>query len=286
MDTVHKPSLEFLKDSPKGLIKYFLFNGLTVYIRYMINVVLLGSGNVAYHLALALKSAENVELIQRYSRNYTNSLIFDNSVPHVTRLDLLKTADIYIIAIKDEAISEVSSKLQHLKGLVVHTSGAIPMSVLSPNKNRGVLYPVQSLSVRQQIEFNEVPLVIEADNDHNLEMLYKLASSMSHHVYKLDSAAREKLHVSAVFANNFSNFMFSCADALCQKYEIPFEVLRPLILETGKKVQYMDPLEAQTGPARRNDQEVIDRHLSQLTGKHREIYQLLTAAIKKTYQHK
>lgn len=252
----------------------------------MIKVVLLGSGNVAYHLALALKCAENVELIQRYSRNGTNTNFFDKSIPHVTQLNLLESADIYIIAIKDEAISEISSKLKHLKGLVVHTSGAVPINTLSSNINRGVLYPVQSLSIKQQIEFNKVPLVIEAEDDVNLQLLHKLASKISKHVFELDSVAREKLHISAVFANNFSNFMFSCAADLCKKFEIPFEVLKPLILETGKKIQYMDPLEAQTGPAKRNDQEVIEKHLSQLSGDHRKIYQLVTAAISKTYQHK
>lgn len=252
----------------------------------MINVVLIGSGNVAYHLALALKSAENVELIQRYSRNGTNTNYFDSSIPHISQLNLLALADIYIIAIKDEAIAEISPKLKHLKGLVVHTSGAVSVEALSSNINRGVLYPVQSLSIKQEIEFNQVPLVIESENDLNLQLLHDLASKLSNHVFELDSTAREKLHISAVFANNFSNFMFSCAADLCKKFEIPFEVLKPLILETGKKIQYMTPLEAQTGPAKRNDLQVIEKHLNELSGDQKEIYQLLTAAISKTYQPK
>ena len=106
----------------KGLIKYFLSKGLTLYIRYMIKVVLLGSGNVAYHLALALKSAEHVELIQRYSRNGNNDAFFDTSLPVTNNLLDLKIADIYILAIKDDSIGSLSEKLQHLNGLVVHTS--------------------------------------------------------------------------------------------------------------------------------------------------------------------
>jgi len=252
----------------------------------MIKVVLLGSGNVAYHLALALNSAEHVELIQRYSRNATNSILFDSSIPHTCDLETLLTADVYIIAIKDEAIASISEKISHLKGLVIHTSGTVPMHALDSKLKRGVLYPVQSLSIKQHIEFNEVPLVIEAAKNKDLELLHQLASQLSDHIFNLDSVARKKLHISAVFANNFSNYMFTCAQTLCQKNQIPFEVLRPLILETGKKIQYMDPLEAQTGPARRNDQQVIEKHLGQLSGEHKEIYEIVTAAISKTYQPK
>ena len=266
------------------LLNYLLFKALTLYIRFMIKVVLLGSGNVAYHLALALKSATNVELIQRYSRKESNTEFFDTTIAHTTDLKQLKSADIYILAIKDEAIFNLCQRLNHLDGLLVHTSGAMGLDVLAKRIRRGVLYPVQSLSIEQKIHLKEVPFAIEAASANDQKLLQQLASEISDHVFELDSKKREKLHVSAVFANNFSNFMFSCAEDLCKDHQIPFEILRPLILETGKKVQYMKPLDAQTGPARREDQDVIDKHLKQLQGQKREIYSLLSNAIIDRYK--
>ncbi len=252
----------------------------------MIKVVLLGSGNVAYHLALALKSAEQVELIQRYSRNGNNDAFFDASLPCSNNLQDIKKADIYILAIKDESIGSLSEKLQHLNGLVVHTSGSIGMKTLHAGLKRGVLYPVQTFSINKKIDFKKVPLVIEAASKDDFQLLHTLATSLSEQVFELDSSEREKLHVSAVFANNFSNYMFACADALCKEFKLPFDILRPIILETGKKIQTMDPLEAQTGPARRNDGAVIEKHIEMLQGEKKEIYRLLSDAISKAYQLK
>jgi len=252
----------------------------------MIKVVLLGSGNVAYHLALALKSAEQVELIQRYSRNGNNDAFFDATLPCSNDLQDLKKADIYLLAIKDDNIGSFSKELQHLQGLVVHTSGSVPMKTLHSGLRRGVVYPVQTFTINQAIEFKKVPLVIEAETKDDLQLLQTFAGSLSEQVFELNSNEREKLHVSAVFANNFSNYMFACADALCKEFNLPFDVLRPIILETGKKIQTMDPLEAQTGPARRNDQVIIEKHMGMLQGEKKEIYTLLSNAITKAFQPK
>jgi len=252
----------------------------------MIKVVLLGSGNVAYHLALALKSADHVDLIQRYSRNGNNNSSFDTSLPCTNQLKDLKKADLYIIAINDDSISSFSKKLQSLDGLVVHTSGSIGMKELDENLRRGVFYPVQSFTIHKKIDFKKVPLIIEADSKEDLQMLQTLASTLSDQVFELNSSEREKLHISAVFANNFSNYMFACADALCKEFKLPFDVLKPIILETAKKIQNIDPFEAQTGPARRNDQATIEKHLALLQGEKKEVYQLLSKAITKSYQLK
>jgi len=252
----------------------------------MIKVVLLGSGNVAYHLALALNSTEDVELIQRYSRSGNNDAFFDASLACTNNLNDLKKADIYIIAIKDDAIASLSEQLSFLDGLVVHTSGSIGMNALHDGLKKGVFYPVQTFSINQKIDFKKVPLVIEAETKADLQLLQILATSLSEQVFELNSAERERLHVAAVFANNFSNYMFACADTLCNEFKLPFDILRPIILETGKKIQTMDPLEAQTGPARRNDQAIIEKHIEMLSGEQKEIYKLLSIAISKAYQHK
>lgn len=250
----------------------------------MIKVVLIGAGNVAYQLAIALQSASKVDLIQRYSRTASNTDFFDASIDHTKDLKHLKPADIYILAVKDEAIAEVAALLPEVKGIVVHTSGAMGLEVLEKHDQRGVVYPVQSLSMHQKINLKEVPFAIEANSKGNLDIIRTLFSQLSDQLFELDSSKREKLHITAVFANNFSNFMFSCAEDLCRQFNIPFDILRPLILETGKKVQYMDPLEAQTGPAKRLDLEVIQKHEKELKGMQKEIYKQLTEAIIKTYQ--
>lgn len=252
----------------------------------MIKVVLLGSGNVAYHLAQALKSSEGVELIQRYSRNGNNDAYFDVSIPVTFDLDHLKKADVYIIAVKDDAIAGLSEKLPPVDGLVVHTSGSIGINALYKGLKKGVLYPVQTFSMNQKIDFKKVPLVIEAAAKDDLGLLQSLACSLSEQVFELNSSQREKLHVSAVFANNFSNYMFACADDLCKEFKLPFDILRPLIMETAKKVQTMDPYKAQTGPARRNDLAVIEKHIEMLQGGKKEIYKLLSKAVSKAYQIK
>lgn len=252
----------------------------------MIKIVLLGSGNVAYHLALALKSATSVQLVQRYRRNKKNDLYFDSSIPVTSNLSDLEEADIYIIAVKDEAIGDLSEKIKHLSGLVVHTSGSIHIDNLRSGERRGVFYPVQSLTINQKIDFKGVPLVIESVLKEDLNLLHTLAGKISSRVFELNSSEREKLHITAVFANNFSNYMFTCAEILCSEFKLPFEILKPIILETGKKIQSISPAKSQTGPARRNDQEILKKHMEMLSGDKREIYQLLSKAITKLYQTK
>ncbi len=250
----------------------------------MIKVVLLGAGNVACQLAIAMENVNKVEIVQRYSRTASNKNFFDASIPCTTDLGALERADLYILAIKDEAIAEVAQTLPKLPGILVHTSGAIGMEALHMHDQHGVMYPVQSLSMHQKINLKEVPFAIESNSQENLHVVRSLSSEISDHVFELDSFKREKLHITAVFANNFSNFMFSCAEELCREFDIPFDILRPMILETGKKVQYMSPFEAQTGPARRGDLEVIQKHEEALKNTQKEIYQRLTQAIIKTYQ--
>lgn len=251
----------------------------------MIKVVLLGSGNVASHLALALKTAENVELLQRYSRDNKNDSFFDPDIPLTNSLNELLEADIYIISINDDAIESFSKNLLQLKGLIVHTSGSIPLMAIHDKLRKGVFYPLQSFSKGVVRDFNKVPLALETENDSDYKLLYELATSLSDHVIKVNSNQREKLHLAAIFANNFSNYMFLTAKEICDQNDLPFETLKPVILETAQKIMKTDPLMAQTGPARRNDNKVIEKHLSSLEGEEKEIYRVLSEAIKNRYQH-
>ena len=218
----------------------------------MIKVVLIGSGNLASHLIRALIESPKADCVQRISRNHTNKSYFDPSIPVISELSDLVDADIYVLAVNDDSIAKLSKNLKHLRGLVVHTSGTVAMSALDPSLRRGVLYPAQSFSLEKKIDFKKVPLVLETENENDYKLLSDLASELSDIIYKLDSEGRQKLHVAAVFANNFSNYMFSCAEELCKEAGISFDILKPMILETAIKVQDLSPIESQTGPAKRN----------------------------------
>jgi predicted short-subunit dehydrogenase-like oxidoreductase (DUF2520 family) len=245
----------------------------------MIRVVLLGLGNVGIHLAKACINSEQIDLIQIYSRtkNHTN-LLFE-SIPITNRIEELELADVYIIAIPDDAISEFSTQLKFKSGLVVHTSGNVPVKALKCNANKGVLYPVQTFTKNKDIDFKKIPIVFEVEEKGDLQLLEKLSKSLSDHTYNLNGDQRKYLHVAAVFVNNFSNHMCKLGYDICNENDVSFDLLKPLIMETASKVQLVSPMDAQTGPAIRNDKKVIENHLQLLNKNQKEIYTLVTNSI-------
>ena len=249
----------------------------------MIRVVLIGSGNVAVHLARALEKTESTKLVQYFSRTDRNKHYFSETIPHTKDLVSLVEADVYLIAVKDEAIEEVASHISDQKGLVLHTSGSISLESLKSAKRYGVLYPVQTFSKDRELDWKKIPLALEASSPDAMALLRELASSLSDQVYEIDSLRRKKLHLSAVFANNFSNHMFALAEELCQENQLDFELLKPLISETGKKVISIRPKEAQTGPARRHDRSVLEEQANELSGDKKVIYELLSQSISTRY---
>tara|TARA_R110002167_G_scaffold109512_3_gene279322 strand:- start:4844 stop:5614 length:771 start_codon:yes stop_codon:yes gene_type:complete len=253
----------------------------------MIKVVILGTGNVAKHLYEALMTAQKVKVVQIVGRNQEGLEYFERSGLGHLGFDNIKVADIYIIAVSDDAISKVSKWLTSQTGLVVHTAGSIPIGALAPNKQIGVLYPLQTFSKDRKVDFGNVPLCIETINDSDLKILRRLAQSISDKVYEMNSEKRKNLHLAAVFANNFTNHLYHIANEICDENQIPFEILGPLILETAQKVGGSTPFEMQTGPARRNDIKVINTQRELL--KHewqKSIYDQMSASILKTYGFK
>lgn len=250
----------------------------------MIKVVLLGSGNVAIHLAKTLKNSNNIEFAQRYSRSDSNDEFFDKSIPVIHNIKQLKTADIYIIAISDDAITKFSRQLKIKHGLVVHTSGNLSFEMLECKGSRGVLYPLQTFSKNRNLNFKNIPICIETEKDREFHLLENLANSLSNMVYKTDYQKRKHIHLAAVFANNFTNHMYKIADDICKKQNISFEILKPLIGETAHKILTLDPLKVQTGPAIRSDSKVIENQLQELDKNQQEIYKLVTKSIIDTYQ--
>ena len=253
----------------------------------MISIVILGTGNLGKHLFDAFTAQNGVEIIQVYGRSQNTLSYFKNQINTTSDLSNIKEADVYLIAISDDAISEVSKFLLGKKGLMVHTSGSIPMNAL-PNKHRsGVFYPLQTFSANRKVNFKEIPICIEAENKEDYDLLYELASAISDKVIQIDTDQRKVLHLAAVFANNFTNHIYHTAQEICIQNDVPFELLLPLIKETAAKIQDLSPLDAQTGPARRNDTGTLEKHLVQLENKkHNKIYALLSESIRKTYGKK
>lgn len=253
----------------------------------MISIVILGTGNVAKHLFDAFTAQNGVEIIQLYGRSQNALSYFKDQINTTSDLSNIKEADIYLIAISDDAISEVSEFLVVEKGLMVHTSGSIPMKTLPNKHRRGVFYPLQTFSAIRKVDFKEIPICIEAENKEDYELLNELGSLISDNVIQIDTDQRKVLHLAAVFANNFTNHMYHTAQEICIQNDVPFELLLPLIKETAAKIQDLTPLDAQTGPARRNDSGTLKKHLAQLKHKkHKKIYTLLSESIRKTYGKK
>ncbi|WP_421944369.1 Rossmann-like and DUF2520 domain-containing protein [Pedobacter sp.] len=253
------------------------------------DVVLLGSGNVATHLAKALK-AKGENVIQVYSQNLDNAKLLANelsaeAISNYT--DLNNKADLYIISVKDDAIDEVAAQLKNVRGLVVHTSGTTDINVLSKHGLRsGVFYPLQTFSKGKSVSFDNIPLCIEAENETDLNKLEKLANTLSNKVYNLDGEKRKVLHLTAVFACNFPNHLYALAAKILDSNQLEFDILRPLIFETADKVMTNLPINVQTGPAVRDDQNTINKHLNMLNNlpELQDIYQTLSNSIKITHK--
>ncbi len=248
----------------------------------MTKVIILGAGNVAHHLTIALKQASEVDLVQVYNRS---SKAFDHSIYDTiatTTTIVLKNADVYIIAISDNYITALAKQLPKDK-LIVHTSGSMSMDSI-PQEHRGVFYPLQTFSKAKEVNFKTIPFCIEAKGETDLKLLLDLAKKLSAAVYQIDSEQRKALHVAAVFVNNFTNHLYHQAAMICQAHDVPFEVLKPLIQETVEKLNTLSPKDAQTGPALRNDTKTLEAHLKLLDEKQQKIYKLISQSIYDTYE--
>lgn len=247
-------------------------------------IICIGSGNVATHMAGAFKRKGH-DLAQVWSKNPDNAEALASSVgarviAGLEEIDL--NADLYLIAIKDDAISSVARALGEVNGLVVHTSGATSIAELDRFKSYGVLYPLQTFSKTKAVDFSDIPLCIEAVDAESLNKIRTIARELSKLVYEVDSDKRKILHLSAVFACNFVNHMYELGAQVLKSNGLDFEMLRPLIMETAVKVQTEMPVNVQTGPAVRNDEQTILKHLELLkSSPHlKEIYQTLSESIK------
>ncbi len=227
----------------------------------MISILIVGKGNVGTHLFEALKPFNELKVSIISSRNLT----------------IIPIADLTILAVSDDAIQEVSHKINNT--FVVHTSGSVAMSQLKNTSRKGVFYMLQSFSKEKKVDFSKIPFCLEVQHSLDFEMLSSIAKLLSEKIYQIDSEQRKIVHVAAVFANNFTNHLYKIANDICDKNQIPFEILYPLIAETAEKITTLPPILAQTGPAVRKDSETIKNHLFLLNEKQQEIYKILTNSI-------
>lgn len=249
----------------------------------MLNIVILGAGNVATHLFKAFETSESAEVIQVYNHRLESLSFFQNKVEVCTNIEDLKDADVYLICLKDDLIEDYASQLKHKNAMIAHTSGSFPM--LKNVEHSGVFYPLQSFSKHAELDYKYIPFCLESKTESGLKLLKTMAEDISNQVFAIDSQQRQTLHLAAVFVNNFTNHLYSIAEDICKKEDIPFDILKALILETAQKIQTQSPKLAQTGPAVRQDYKTIDRHLSQISDeKLKTIYQLFTNSIIRNYE--
>ncbi len=250
----------------------------------MISVTLLGAGNVATHLFKAFKTSNQITVKQWFNRNIDAISTYESEVEITDNIDALEAADVFIIAVSDNAVANVSKSLTVKNQLVVHTSGSVNVHDLDKKHRRGVFYPLQSFSKKATLNFADVPICIETLNKSDYPILKTLATAIGSPVKKINSDQRRVLHLAAVFVNNFTNQMYRIAHEIVESEAAEFDLLKPLILETAKKVQDISPYMAQTGPAKRNDTKTINKHIAILEDEqHQEIYKLLTQSIQNTH---
>lgn len=251
-------------------------------------VVFVGAGRLATQLAKALKGAGH-DILAVYSRTMDSALALARIVGG-TPTDSIRTlplqADAFIIAVKDSALPEVIGLLAPRRSgqPLFHTAGSVPMSVFGDHDCHGVIYPMQTFSKERDVDFTRVPFFIEGNSERACSIAQRIAGSVSQDVTMLSSGQRRYLHLAAVFACNFANHCYALAGMLLERHGLPFSAMLPLIDETARKVHYMSPRQAQTGPAVRYDENVMQAQ-TELLGDDdlmQEVYRLLSRSIHHT----
>ena len=247
------------------------------------SVVFVGAGNLATNLANAFYR-KGFRVAQIYSRTEESARTLAQAVEadYTTSLaGVTPDAQLYVVSLKDDALVELLPQIVagKGKGLWVHTAGSIPMDIWKGQVERyGVFYPLQTFSKSRLLDFSEIPVFVEGSSEEEVNFLKQIASALSRRVLVATSEQRLHLHLAAVFTCNFTNHMYALAELLLQRYNLPFDVMLPLIDETARKVHELSPRLAQTGPAVRYDTGVIGKHLDMLAddSEVQRLYRLLS----------
>lgn len=249
-------------------------------------IIIIGGGNVATHFTCAFSQTEaSIIALAPGCRQSVADLSSNYGINCIQQVeDIPSDVDAVIIATNDSATAEVANLLPQIRGVVIHTSGSVPLSVLSTKHNRaGVLYPLQTFSKNVAVDIKEVPFFIEATDDFSEIFIRQLASLISNHIYSADSAQRKHLHIAGVLTSNFPIFLMQIAQRTLADAGFPLEVVQPLMKASIAKAFSIGPHEALTGPARRGDKATILAHQAMLPEYAANIYQIISNAILNEY---
>lgn len=262
----------------------------TIFVLIM-NVSFIGSGNLAWHLAPALDNTD-YRVAEVFSPNPKHAKALVERLYHAQVKDTLdfssSTSRIFIIAVSDDVIMDITQEIVLPQdAILLHTSGSQPLNVLghAGTPRHGVFYPLQTFTKNKKVNFEDIPFFIESDDDGTEKIMLTMAGAISRKVYKISSAERKALHVAAVFASNFSNHMLTISRDIMSDNKLDFDWLKPLIAETINKSLALTPDQAQTGPAKRGDLEILDKHLEFLQRDEAvaEIYKVISQHIVDRY---
>ncbi|MDI3480077.1 MAG: hypothetical protein PWP68_1575 [Rikenellaceae bacterium] len=241
-------------------------------------IVLIGYGNVGWHLSRFLKLYfDQLEIVTNNPID-TDNFTFRTDIPH--------DADIYIITRQERFVAETSKNINAENAIVVHTSGTLTANVLDNHKHYGVLYPLQTFRKRKPLSITNINFAIESSDKYTLDTLKFICESIHQNYVIVESEQRLALHTTGVLISNFPNFLYVLAYNLLDKYNLSYEIIKPLIRETTDRLEQYHPSEVQTGPAVRGDSEIIKKHLDflqNLSTDAVEIYEILSKAIIKYY---
>lgn len=250
---------------------------------------IIGTGNTAWLFATKLYAAGYV-CNGVYGRDINKATILANTIdtkPYLLKSGVPDNTDICILAISDNAITEVCSNLQFSDSTLIHTAGALSIDILSSAASKyGVLWPVYSITKDNLPDTKNIPIVFEASNPDVKQLLEEIGNSFTNNLYEADSQKRKWLHLTAVFSNNFTNHLFSIAEKICAEQDIPFSILLPIIQQTTYRLLNSSPFALQTGPAKRNDSKTQETHLDllELNTHWQEVYRAISASIQEMYK--
>lgn len=246
------------------------------------SISIVGTGNVAQVFGQKFVDS-GIKIASVIGRN--EQKLLELSKLWNTQIETLEqiSGDIILVAVPDENVQEIVNQIDSNKG-VVYTAGSIPLNSIS-HPNCGVFYPLQTFTGNRKGSELKFPLLIESKNEKLTEVLFQLGTQISKSVEFCDSEKRKKIHLSAVFINNFTNHMVYLGYKIANQNAIDSKIYTDLLEETFDKLKNMEPFEAQTGPSRRNDLATINNQIDMLDESHRELYISITNSILKTYLH-
>lgn len=251
--------------------------------------VMIGSGNVAWHIAQALERCGAVRFEQVWSRTLRRAEELAEKLEEAQPTDdmgaLVKDAEFYLVSVSDDALRAIAPQFPENNALWAHTSGSVEMEVLKGTGSKyGVFYPLQTFTRGGEMDVSRVPMFIEGADGVTVSRLKMLAHKISEEVFEADSELRGKMHIAAVYACNFTNYMWTLADDLLKRQAgLNLRVLAPLLYETLHKALSIGPEQAQTGPARRGDRRIMAKHEAMVEGTDKKVYELLSDCIMKRY---